>query len=104
MWVWTRFRRLASSASPDDCGTGQFCDTRAMRIVGTSRAGADDASVNPQEAWARGRVLDAMLPTPVMVPRGVSRLTHMQRNALDDARMVEVARRLNTPGNTSGAT
>ncbi len=52
----------------------------------------------------RGRVLDAMLPSPVTVPRGVSRLTHLQRNALDDARMVEVARRLNTPGNTSGAT
>jgi hypothetical protein len=75
-----------------------------MRIVGKSRAGADGAPVNPQEAWARGRVLDAMLPSGVMVPRGVSRLTHVQRNALDDARMVEVARRLNTPGNPSGAT
>lgn len=74
-----------------------------MRIVGTSRAGADDAPVNPQEAWARGRVLDAMLPSVVLVPRGVSRLTHEQRNAMDDARMVEVARRLNTPRNTSGA-
>jgi hypothetical protein len=80
-----------------------ICDTRAMRIVGTSRAGADDAPVNPQEAWARGRVLDAMLPSVVLVPRGVSRLTHEQRNAMDDARMVEVARRLNTPRNTSGA-
>lgn len=75
-----------------------------MRIVGKSRAGAIEAPVNPQEAWARGRVLDAMLPSAVVPPRGVSRLTHAQRNALDDARMVEVARRLNTPGNTSGAT
>lgn len=75
-----------------------------MRIVGTPRLGAIEAPVNPQDAWARGRVLDAMLPSLVMVPRGVSRLTHMQRNALDDARMVEVARRLNIPGNTSGAT
>ncbi|MDE2417031.1 MAG: hypothetical protein KGN32_04430 [Burkholderiales bacterium] len=75
-----------------------------MRIVGTSRTGADNAPVNPQEAWARGRVLDAMLPSAVTPPRGVSRLTHLQRNTLDDARMVEVARRLNTPGNTSGAT
>jgi len=69
-----------------------------MRIVGTSQAGIEHAPVSPQEAWARGRVLDAMLPSTVVVPRGVSRLTHAQRNALDDARMVEVARRLNTPG------
>ena len=59
-----------------------------MRIVGTSLAGAEDAPVNPQEAWARGRVLDAMLPSAVMMPRSVSTLTHVQRNALDDARMV----------------
>ena len=70
-----------------------------MRIVGTSRPGAIEVPVNPQEAWARGRVLDAMLPSAVMVPPGVSRLTHVQRNALDDARMAEVARRLNAPGN-----
>jgi hypothetical protein len=75
-----------------------------MRIVGKSRTGADDVPVTPQEAWTRGRVLDAMLPSVVLVPHGVSRLTHEQRNAMDDARMVAVARRLNTPENTSGAT
>jgi hypothetical protein len=75
-----------------------------MRIVGKSLAGTAEYPVNPQDAWARGRVLDAMLPSAVMVPRGVSRLTHVQRNALDDARMVEVARRLNAPGNFNGST
>jgi hypothetical protein len=44
-----------------------------------------------------------MLPMAATIPRGVNRLTHVQRNALDDARMVEVARRLNPPGNPSGA-
>lgn len=64
----------------------------------------DETPVPPQEAWARGRVLDAMLPMSATVPHGVSRLTHVQRNALDDARMVQTARRLNTPGTSSGAT
>ncbi len=75
-----------------------------MRIVGNQNIETEQALTTPQEAWSRGRVLDAMLPSSVMVPRGVSRLTHVQRNAQDDARMVEVARRLNTPENASGAT
>jgi len=52
----------------------------------------------PEEAWRRGRVLDAVLPNPLPVPRGVSRMTHAQRNAQDDARMLAVARILNPQG------
>jgi hypothetical protein len=40
-------------------------------------------------------MLDAFLPNPAPVLRGVTRLTHAQRNAADDARMLELARRLN---------
>jgi len=47
---------------------------------------------------AGGRVLDAVLPNPLPVPRGVSRMTHAQRNAQDDARMLAVARILNPQG------
>ncbi|OIP19240.1 MAG: hypothetical protein AUK51_02130 [Comamonadaceae bacterium CG2_30_59_20] len=52
----------------------------------------------PEEAWRRGLVLDAVLPNPLPVPRGVSRMTHAQRNAQDDARMLAVARILNPQG------
>jgi hypothetical protein len=40
-------------------------------------------------------MLDAMLPNPGPVSRGVFRLTHAQRNAQDDERMLALARRLN---------
>lgn len=69
-----------------------------MRIVGSKNHGLDAPPATPAEAWARGRVLDAMLPTTVPVPTGAVRLTHAQRNAQDDARMLEVARQLNTHG------
>jgi len=68
-----------------------------MRIVGRTHAGLNQPPATPQEAWRRGRSLDAMLPQLVPVPRGVWRLTHAQRNAMDDARMLEVARQLNSP-------
>lgn len=74
-----------------------------MRIVGNQCIESQHAHATPQEAWQRGRVLDAMLPSAVQVPRGVSRLTHAQRNAQDDARMLEVARRLNSPVLVHGA-
>lgn len=67
-----------------------------MRIVGHKNLGLNQPPATPEEAWQRGRVLDAMLPNPLPVPRGVSRLTHAQRNAQDDARMLAVARRLNS--------
>jgi hypothetical protein len=38
-----------------------------------------------------------MLPNAVQRSHGLSRLTHAQGNAQDDARMVDVARRLNSP-------
>jgi hypothetical protein len=43
-----------------------------------------------------------MLPNLLPVPRGVSRLTHVQRNAQDDARMLAVARKLNSPVQVDG--
>lgn len=66
-----------------------------MRIVGKRTHGLNVAPVSPQEAWQRGRVLDAMLPSTLRHVKGVSRMTHAQRNAQDDARMVDVARALN---------
>ncbi|MFZ2663529.1 MAG: hypothetical protein WAX63_16720 [Rhodoferax sp.] len=52
-----------------------------MRIVGHKNTGLNQPPATPEEAWQRGRVLDAMLPNLLPVPRGVSRLTHAQRNA-----------------------
>jgi hypothetical protein len=74
-----------------------------MRIVGNQRSGLNADPLTPQEAWQRGRVLDAMLPNPVLTPWGVVRLTHVQRNAQDDARMVAMARRLNAAQDEHGA-
>ncbi len=67
-----------------------------MRIVGNKKTHLTQAPVTPEEAWQRGRVLDAMLPSSLTPPRGVSRLTHAQRNSQDDARMLMIARALNT--------
>ena len=67
-----------------------------MRIVGHKNLGQNQPPATPEEAWRRGRVLDAMLPNPLPVPHGVSRMTHAQRNAQDDARMLTVARKLNS--------
>lgn len=68
-----------------------------MRIVGNATAGLNQPPATPEEAWRRGRVLDAMLPLRMTLPRGVSRMTHAQRNAQDDARMLAMARALNAP-------
>lgn len=69
-----------------------------MRIVGNATSGLNQPPATPEEAWRRGRVLDAMLPSTVTFVRGVSRLTHAQRNAQDDARMLAIARALNGVG------
>lgn len=54
--------------------------------------------LDPAEAWRRGRVLDAMLArTNPPRPRGVTHATHRAMNQADDARMLEMARRLNGP-------
>jgi hypothetical protein len=68
-----------------------------MRIVGSRTLGLNAEPSNPQDAWQRGRVLDAMLPSTLRHTKGVSRMTHAQRNAQDDARMLEIARALNGP-------
>jgi len=75
-----------------------------MRIVGNQHRGLNEASPSPQEAWRRGRLLDAMLPNVLPRERGAWRLTHAQRNARDDARMLEAARRLNAPQIADGST
>jgi hypothetical protein len=65
-----------------------------MRVVGHKNPQWSQAPASPDEAWLRGRALDAMqVPHACSVP-SVTRLTHPQRNALDDARMVDTARRL----------
>lgn len=73
-----------------------------MRIVGNQSTGLNQPPATPEEAWQRGRVLDAMLPNLVSAPRGVSRLTHAQRNAQDDARILAVSRLLNPPTQGEG--
>ncbi len=52
--------------------------------------------LDPVEAWKRGRVLDAMLKAtqPPVKPQ-VLRGTHTEMNRWDDARALEVARKLN---------
>ena len=80
----------------------KFAILASMRIVGNKHSGLNAALLTPQEAWRRGRVLDAMLPNPVPAPWGVVRLTHAQRNAQDDARMVAIARRLNVARDEHG--
>lgn len=75
-----------------------------MRIVGNETRGLNVAPVSPQDAWQRGRVLDAMLPSAVRCAHGVSRMSHAQRNALDDARMLDIARALNGPKAGNGPT
>lgn len=73
-----------------------------MRIVGHKNTGLNQPPATPEEAWQRGRVLDAMLPNLLPPTRGVCRLTHAQRNAQDDARMLATARKLNLPMQCDG--
>ena len=54
--------------------------------------------LDPVEAWYRGRVLDQMLAAArAPVERGVRRAPHRVFNAIDDARQLAQARRLNSP-------
>jgi hypothetical protein len=64
------------------------------RVVGTRNR--DEFVLDPVEALRRGRKLDAMLAraSPAR-PRGVMRATHRRLNEIDDARQLEMARRLN---------
>ena len=64
-----------------------------MRIVGNKSSRLGQLPATPDEAWLRGRALDAMLAPKAQHVPSVLRLTHAQRNALDEARMVDIARR-----------
>jgi hypothetical protein len=65
------------------------------RIVGTRDR--SEFVLDPLEALRTGARLDAMLAglNPPR-PRGVLRATHRELNAIDDARQLEIARRLNS--------
>ena len=66
------------------------------RIVGTQNR--TEFILDPVEAWHRGRALDQMLAAArVPVERGVMRAPHHVFNAIDDARQLAQARRLNSP-------
>ena len=66
------------------------------RIVGSKNR--TEFILDPVEAWHRGRALDQMLAAGwVPVERGVRRAPHHVFNAIDDARQLEQARRLNSP-------
>jgi hypothetical protein len=66
-----------------------------MRIIGPHR-GRSDIELDPVAAYRRGRILDAMLRSALPKPkRGVYRGTFEAFRRMDEARMVEAARRLN---------
>ena len=66
------------------------------RIVGTQNR--TEFILDSVEAWRRGRVLDQMLASArIPVERGVRRAPHHVFNAIDDARQLEQAQRLNSP-------
>jgi hypothetical protein len=60
-----------------------------MRTVGIPK---HTQIASPQEAWQRGRALDAMLPSlRQQRPHGVWRLSHAQANRMDDVLMQRTA-------------
>jgi hypothetical protein len=64
------------------------------RIVGTQNR--SEFILNPVEAWKRGRVLDKMLMSARLpLVRQVLRAKHAALNRWDDARSLEIARKLN---------
>ena len=66
-----------------------------MRIVGTQDR--SEIELDPQQAYRRGRVLDAMLRRAALaLPRGVLRGTPAWFERLDAQRQVQIARALNT--------
>lgn len=68
--------------------------TTNMKIVGN--ANRHEIELNPQEAWRRARLMDAMFQSLYPpYPRGVTRATHAEFQRRDEARMLEIARRLN---------
>ena len=68
--------------------------TTRMKTIGN--APRDEIVVDPVEAMLRGRVLDLMLKGSLPpVSRGVTRGTHAMFQAMDEQRMVDVAKKLN---------
>ena len=65
-----------------------------MRIIGEQNR--SEIELDPVAAYRRGRKLDAMLRAamPTVLP-GVTRGSHAKFQRLDEARMVEIARRIN---------
>jgi hypothetical protein len=65
-----------------------------MKIVG--KHNRSEFELNPQVAWQRGKVLDAML-VAALVPRtrGVWRLTHLKMNKMDFERQLIQAATVN---------
>ena len=68
-----------------------------MRIIGPHRD-RSEIELDPVAAYRRGRILDAMLRGALPKPkRGVFRGTFEAFAQMDEARMVEAARKLNRP-------
>ncbi len=65
-----------------------------MRIVGNQNR--SEIELDPLTAYRRGRKLDAMLRAARLpIPRGVMRGSHDYFQRMDEARMIETARRIN---------
>ena len=66
-----------------------------MRIIGTNREHSE-VELDPVLAYRRGRALDAMLRTALPpFERGLRRATAAEFQALDEARALLIARRVN---------
>lgn len=66
-----------------------------MRVIGPNRDHSE-FELDPEKAWQRGRALDAMLRSALPpVKRGVFRGTAAEFQALDEARALQIARRIN---------
>jgi hypothetical protein len=65
-----------------------------MRVIGNQNR--NEIELDPVTAYRRGRKLDAMLRAArPPIPHGVTRGSHSYFQRMDEARMVETARRIN---------
>ncbi len=70
--------------------------TYVMRIIGNQNR--NEIELDPAIAYRRGRRLDLMLRAAnPMRPSGVTRGSHAHFQQLDEARMIELAQRINGP-------
>ena len=66
-----------------------------MRVIGPNKH-RSEIELDPVQAYRRGRVLDRMLRSAIPAPRrGVYRGTFDAFERMDEARMTEVARKIN---------